>query len=123
MKRLFGNIPYIVDPKNITTLRKSSHEPKVMDAIFNYSDHELSPEERSILSKGLKYGIHERKVDTYEKLAKFEIIVQSFNKIEIKTKRRTKSIARFKTNIPSRTSELRLRIYRTVQTCQGQPDK
>jgi hypothetical protein len=85
LKKQFGNAPINVDPKNVTTRRGQSpkDDPGTMDAIFNYSSYELSPIERQVLSKGLKYGIYERKVDTYEILSRFELLAQSFNRLDI----------------------------------------
>ena len=34
------------------------------------------------MSKGLKFGIHEKKIDTYELLSRFELCAQSFNNLK-----------------------------------------
>ena len=81
----FGNTPINIDTKNVTVRRGQApkDDPGTMDAIFNYSSYELSQIERQVLSKGLKYGIYERKVDTYEILSRFELLAQSFNRLDI----------------------------------------
>jgi hypothetical protein len=43
----------------------------------------LDIHERRLLTKGLKYGIYEKKVDTFEILARFEQLAQSLNRLEI----------------------------------------
>lgn len=85
MKKQFGPTPINIDTKNVTTRRGHVQKEDIgtMDAIFNYSNYELNQIERQVLSKGLKYGIHERKVDTYEILARFELLAQSFNRMDI----------------------------------------
>lgn len=75
LEALSGYIPFKIDPKNITTRRKpTNNDQEMMDVIFNHSNYDLSVIERSVLSKGLKYGIHDRRVDTYELLARFELL-------------------------------------------------
>lgn len=85
MKKQFGNTPININTKNVTVRRGQApkDDPGTMDAIFNYSSYELSQIERQVLSKGLKYGIYERKVDTYEILSRFELLAQSFNRLDI----------------------------------------
>ena len=59
-----------VDSKNVT--RRAHNNTVLADNIFNYSSYQLNDIERKLLSKGLKYGIKEKKVNTYEILARFE---------------------------------------------------
>ena len=54
--------------------------------IFNKSDRRLSEIEKRVLSKGLKFGIKSKKVDTYEIMARFEELAQSLNHLPIAKK-------------------------------------
>jgi hypothetical protein len=52
-------------------------------SIFNFSKRTLTQTETSVLNKGLKFGIKNRKIDSYEIIARFEELAQSLNWIEI----------------------------------------
>ena len=52
--------------------------------IFNYSNRQLTQTETKVLEKGLKYGIKNKKVDSYEILARFEQLAQSLDKLPTK---------------------------------------
>ncbi len=52
--------------------------------IFNYSNRQLTQTETKVLEKGLKYGIKNKKVDSYEILARFEQLAQSLDKLPAK---------------------------------------
>ena len=64
--------------RNEEILNKSS--------IFNFSSRTLSEMETKVLNKGLKFGIKNKKVDSYEIIARFEELAQSLNRIEMKPK-------------------------------------
>jgi hypothetical protein len=57
-------------------------ENETADAIFNSSDRELTEIEKSVLSKGLKFGIKQKRVDIYEIMSRFEELAQSLNRIQ-----------------------------------------
>jgi hypothetical protein len=59
---------------------------ELANAIFNLSSYELNETEKSALNKGLKYGIKAKRVDTYEILARFEMLAQSLNSLPIAEK-------------------------------------
>ena len=72
-------------------LRKKSEEDELIleneqvkfsNNIFNFSERVLTENEKSVLNKGLKFGI-KSKVDVYEILCNFEILAQKLNKIDI----------------------------------------
>ncbi len=72
-------------------LRKKSEEDELIleneqvkfsNNIFNFSERVLTENEKSVLNKGLKFGI-KSKVDIYEILCNFEILAQKLNKIDI----------------------------------------
>lgn len=56
---------------------------EMADPIFNLSSRQLSDIESRLLSKGLKYGIKAKKVDTFEILARFEELAESLNYLPI----------------------------------------
>ena len=51
------------------------------DAIYNNSSYQLSDIEHRLLSKGLQYGIKEKKVNEFEILARFESLAQSLKDV------------------------------------------
>jgi len=57
---------------------------ELKQTIFNYSNRTLNETETSVLKKGLKYGIKNKKIDSYEILARFEQLAQGLNKLETK---------------------------------------
>lgn len=73
----------VIDETNITTRNNDKTNFEFKDAIFNFSNYELSQIETQLLSKGLKFGIYEKKVDTFEILSRFELFAQSFDKLNI----------------------------------------
>lgn len=73
----------VVDSVNVTVRDRNKPQAEFKDAIFNYSKHRLSQAETRLLSKGLKFGIYEKKVDTYEILARFEQLAQSLQYLKI----------------------------------------
>lgn len=56
-------------------------------SVFNLSSRVLTDIEEKVLSKGLKYGIVNKKVETYEILARFEQLAQSLERLEISSER------------------------------------
>ena len=54
-----------------------------VNPIFNLSDRKLTEIEQHVLSKGLKYGIKSNRIDTFEIMARFEILAQSLNELPI----------------------------------------
>jgi len=52
-------------------------------SIFNFSKRTLTEVETSVLNKGLKFGIKNKKIDTYEMMTRFEELAQSLNWLEI----------------------------------------
>lgn len=52
-------------------------------SIFNFSKRKLTEIETSVLNKGLKFGIKNRKIDSYELISHFEELAQSLDWIEI----------------------------------------
>ena len=59
-----------------------NEQVKFSNNIFNFSERVLTENEKSVLNKGLKFGI-KSKVDVYEILCNFEILAQKLNKIDI----------------------------------------
>lgn len=59
-------------------------EVDMADAIFNLSTRELTDLETRVLSKGLKFGIKAKKVDTFEILTRFELLAESLDFLPIK---------------------------------------
>jgi len=83
LRRLNPEMPIQVNDSNITQRKAKQKDIKCMNAIFNLADIELTPIQNQVLSKGLKFGIHERKIDTYELLSRFELCAQSFNNLKV----------------------------------------
>jgi len=54
-----------------------------MDPVFNLSSRTLTQTEHDVLTKGLKYGIRDKKVDEYEILSRFEELAQHLNRHKI----------------------------------------
>jgi hypothetical protein len=52
----------------------------------NKSGRVLISVETDVLNKGLKFGIKNRKVDSYEMLARFKVLAQTMNKFKIAKK-------------------------------------
>ena len=78
---------FIIDNRNINSRRNNIDKKEAIlnvDTIFNYSKRILSEVETSVLNKGLKFGIKNRKIDTYEIISRFEELAQSLDWIEIK---------------------------------------
>ena len=53
-------------------------------SIFNISNRKLTPTETKVLEKSLKYGIKNKKLDSYEILTNFEQLAQSLVSLEAK---------------------------------------
>ena len=71
-------------PSNITMRRnKANIELENTKSIFNFSSRTLSTVETNVLNKGLKFGIKNKKIDTYEIISRFEELAQSLNWLEI----------------------------------------
>jgi hypothetical protein len=83
LKKLGIKKKSIIDSTNITQRGKKTTNLITQDAIFNLSYHSLTEPEKRVLSKGLKYGIVEKKMDTYEILARFEQLAQLLNRMDI----------------------------------------
>lgn len=76
-----------VDCRNITNTRQHKNKIKTSiedkESIFNLSSRILTSTEKRVLSKGLRFGIKSKKVDTFELLARFEQLAQSLDRLEI----------------------------------------
>ena len=68
---------------NITIRNNHQSEKTSRNAIFNLSDYVLNQAESQLLSKGLKYGIYTKKVDTFEILSRFEQLAQSLDRLPL----------------------------------------
>jgi hypothetical protein len=74
----------VVNSNNITVRKKKpAIESENTNCIFNYSTRRLSALETNVLKKGLKFGIKNKKIDTYEIISRFEELAQSLNWLEI----------------------------------------
>lgn len=76
-----------VNSTNITS--RKTMTMSIADPITNLSDYQLSDIERSLLLKGLKYGIYEKKVDEAEIFTRFEQLAQSL-KLEVPVEQKDK---------------------------------
>ena len=75
-----------INNQNINTRRNNIDKKEAIvnqKSIFNFSNRRLTDVETSVLNKGLKFGIKNRKIDTYEIMARFEELAQSLNWLEI----------------------------------------
>ena len=75
-----------INNQNINTRRNNIDKKEAIvnqKSIFNFSKRRLTDVETSVLNKGLKFGIKNRKIDTYEIMARFEELAQSLNWLEI----------------------------------------
>ena len=74
----------VVNSNNIIVRKKKpTVESENTNCIFNYSTRRLSTLETNVLKKGLKFGIKNKKIDTYEIISRFEELAQSLNWLEI----------------------------------------
>jgi len=83
LRKLGVNININVDSTFINKRRNNIEATESItnkQSIFNLSKRVLNPSETSVLEKGLKYGIKNKKVDKFEILARFEQLAQSLNK-------------------------------------------
>jgi len=79
-------IGYVTLTQNVNKRRGKVDKAGFLDdvkTIYNLSSRTLNSAEERVLSRGLKYGICNKKVDTYELLARFEELAQSLHKLEI----------------------------------------
>ncbi len=73
--------------QNINMRRNNINKSEAIvntDTIYNYSNRILNATETCVLNKGLKLGIRNRKIDSYEIISRFEELAQSLNWIEFK---------------------------------------
>ncbi len=77
---------YLVAVVNKRRNQINEIESETANAIFNSSSRKLSEIEERVLSKGLKYGIKNKRVDTYELMSRFEELAQSLSKLKIAEK-------------------------------------
>ena len=86
-----GVLPRI-DDKNVNTTKRGIEKDRreannsaafMSDAIYNFSNRELSDIEKSVLRKCLKFGIKAKRVDTFELLARFEELAETLNPLPI----------------------------------------
>ena len=78
-----------IDSKFINKDRRGINKREnveMADPIFNLSSKHLNDNESRLLSKGLKFGIKAKKVDTFEILARFEELAGSLNYLPIAEK-------------------------------------
>jgi hypothetical protein len=76
-----------INSENINMRRNKINKNEAIlnaSSIFNFSKRTLSTTETNVLNKGLKFGIKNKKVDSYEIFARFEELAQSLNWIEMK---------------------------------------
>ena len=59
-------------------------EIEFFQPIFNLSNRPLNEIEKRVLSKGLRFGIKSRKIDTYEILTRFELVAQYIDSKSLK---------------------------------------
>ncbi len=77
------NIP----SKNINMQRNKINTKETIinsNTIFNFSKRELTTTETSVLNKGLKFGIKNKKIDSFEIISRFEELAKSLDKVEHK---------------------------------------
>ncbi len=78
-----------LDASNITLRKKDKEKGVTLEnrsTIVNKSDKVLNSVETEVLNKGLKFGIKNIKVDSYEMLTRFKVLAQTMNKFEIAEK-------------------------------------
>jgi len=81
------DVNFNVDSSNINMTRNNIHKSEaILNAtnIFNFSKRTLSTIETRVLNKGLKFGIKNKKIDTYEIISRFEELAQSLDWIDHK---------------------------------------
>jgi hypothetical protein len=103
LRRLGVEPTYNIDDKFITKRGKKTSQ-ELQEPIFNISSRALSEIEKRVLSKGLKFGIKPKRIDTYEILARFEELAQSLDKLEISDNNEEK--ANLKANLNSKSGFL-----------------
>ena len=97
-----------VDSKYVNMRRRGMDKKEsveLADPIFNLSARTLNDIEKHVLIKGLRYGIKAKRVDTFEILARFEVLAESMVKLPILTK-----VDRLRANLNSKTN-----FYRQLQ--------
>ena len=55
-----------------------SHDPEKMS--FNFSSHDLSDDEKSLLCKGLKFSIPPKRLDYGDHMLPFDLLFRDLNK-------------------------------------------
>ena len=90
-------------------------------SIFNISNRKLTPTETKVLEKGLKYGIKNKKVDSYEILTKFEQLAESLVGLEAKQNNDSR-LANIDNSIFQTITINGHRIYRTIKNGNRQLD-
>ena len=72
----------VLDNSNL--ISKTSHNPEKV--IFNFSNHELSDDEKSLLCKGLNFSISSKRLDYADHMLPFELLFRDINKNEMSIK-------------------------------------
>ena len=67
--------------ENFNLISETSHDPEKM--IFNFSSHELSDDEKSLLCKGLNFSIAPKCLDYADHMLPFELLFRDINKNEM----------------------------------------
>ena len=62
-------------------ISETSHDSETV--IFNFSSHEFSDDEKSLLCKGLNFSIPHKRLDYADHMLTFELLCSDINKNEI----------------------------------------